>query len=183
MINQLYLKSAFKLIEKRDEYYIIRWNYRPMLDEEGQETDYAYWTEEWIKYKPTLGQVKNIIYDGIDRETDDKILHGFVWEVPGQEEIPEEEREYLNPTLSMETMFNIKAGYDIAVQTNGASLPFTLKTGNNDNPHYHQFTTLEEFTAFYFAGMTYVNRMYDVGWQNKDSINWDAYQDALDELD
>ena len=38
--------------------------------------------------------------------------------------------------------------YDLAVQTNGVSLPVTFKFGDNDNPVYYKFTTLEELTDF-----------------------------------
>lgn len=183
MINELYLKSAFKLVEKRDEYYIIRWNYRPMVDEEGHETDYAYWTEEWIKYKPTLGQVKNIILGNIDKETDYKIEHGFQWEIPGQEEVPDAEKEYLSISLDAETKLDLIAVYTLAALSQGANLPFTLKTGVIDDPKYYTFTELSELTSFYTSAMKYVDDMYKEGWAKKDGNDWDAYQQALDELD
>ena len=40
---------------------------------------------------------------------------------------------------------------------------------------YHTFNTVEELQEFYFAAMTYVNNCLEVGWNEKDNINWDDY--------
>lgn len=183
MVNIYGLKTDFKLIEKRGEYYIIRWGFTPVLDEEGQETDYAYWSEEWIKYKPTLGQVKHIILTNIDKETDDKIMNGFMWEIPGQEEVPDMEKEYLSVSLDSEMKLDLIAVYTLAALSQGANLPFTLKSGPIDAPKYYTFNELSVLTSFYTSAMKYVNDMYEEGWTKKDSNDWNAYQQALDELD
>ena len=183
MINEFGPKSNYKLVEKRGEYYIYRWNYRPQIDEEGHETDYAYWSEDWVKYKPTLSQLEHNIMGFIDQETDYKKINGFVWEVPGQEEVPYEDKEFINPTFDVETMLNLIAVYNLTVQLNGANLPFVMKSGTNENPHYHSFNTLEEFTAFYLAAMQFEAEVYAEGWQKKDSIVWADYEKALEDLD
>ena len=79
--------------------------------------------------------VKDKVNKFINEETDWKIKSGFTW------------KDY-KVWLSSENQFNYKAAYDLAVQTNGVSLPVTFKFGDNDNPVYYKFTTLEELTDF-----------------------------------
>ena len=79
--------------------------------------------------------VKDKVNKFINEETDWKIKSGFTW------------KDY-KVWLSSENQFNYKAAYDLAVQTNGVSLPVTFKFGDNDNQVYYKFTTLEELTDF-----------------------------------
>ena len=106
--------------------------------------------------------VKDRVNKFINAETDWKIKSGFTW------------NDY-KVWLSSENQFNYKAAYDLAVQTNGASLPVTFKFGDNDNPVYHEFTTLEELTDFYTKVLQYINTTLKEGWDKKDSIDWSKY--------
>ena len=106
--------------------------------------------------------VKDRVNKFINAETDWKIKSGFTW------------NDY-KVWLSSENQFNYKAAYDLAVQTNGASLPVTFKFGDNDNPVYHEFTTLEELTDFYTKVLQYINTTLKEGWDKKDSIDWSLY--------
>lgn len=118
--------------------------------------------EKAFNYKPSLDQIKDLIYTWYNKETDKAILSGFVWK-----DMP--------VWLSTENQFNYKAAYDLAVQTNGATLPVKFKFGTPDNPIYYTFTDLPTFTDFYVSAMTYINKTLDKGWEQKDSINWDKY--------
>lgn len=118
--------------------------------------------EKVFNYKPSLDQIKDLIYAWYNKETDKAILSGFVWK-----DMP--------VWLSTENQFNYKAAYDLAVQTNGATLPVKFKFGTPDNPIYYTFTDLSTFTDFYVSAMTYINKTLDKGWEQKDSINWDKY--------
>ena len=80
----------------------------------------------------------------------------------------------------MENQFNYKAAYDLAVQTNGASLPVTFKFGDS-SPVYHTFNTLEEISDFYTSALSYVNNMLADGWAKKDSLDWSEYERLLAE--
>ena len=55
------------------------------------------------------------------------------------------------------------------------SLPVTFKFGDNDNPVYYKFTTLEELTDFYTKALQYINTTLKEGWNKKDSIDWSLY--------
>ena len=79
--------------------------------------------------------VKDKVNKFINEETDWKIKSGFTW------------KDY-KVWLSSENQFNYKAAYDLAIQTNGVSLSVTFKFGDNNNPVYYKFTTLEELTDF-----------------------------------
>lgn len=118
--------------------------------------------EKVFNYKPSLDQIKDLIYTWYNKETDKAILSGFVWR-----DMP--------VWLSTENQFNYKAAYDLAVQTNGVTLPVKFKFGTPDNPIYYTFTDLPTFTDFYVSAMTYINKTLDKGWEQKDSINWSKY--------
>ena len=66
--------------------------------------------------------VKKAILDDINAQTDEKIVSGMVW-IPASGENP------IPIWLSTENQFNFKSAYDLAVQTNGATLPVTFKMG------------------------------------------------------
>ena len=141
------------------------------VDEEGTktETNLGTWYETWLSGKPSVEQVKGIILDAMNKEVDQKILSGFVWK-----EMP--------VWLSSENQFNYKAAYDLAFQTNGASLPTVFKFGTTEEPVYYKFDTLEELTDFYTKALTYINEQLAIGWYKKDSIDWSVYEEALKTL-
>lgn len=142
-----------KLIIKEEDHWVVRY---------GDQT-------RTLPYKPTLDSLKSIILSLENSKIDQEIISGYVWE--GKE-----------VWLSSENQFNYKAAYDLAVQTSGKSLPVTFKFGNTSSPVYHTFETLQELTDFYTGAMGYVNETLAKGWARKDTIDWGAYQDALDQL-
>ena len=114
-------------------------------------------------HKPTKAELKTDLDVLVNSLTDEKILSGFVWNG--------------NPVwLSTENQFNFKAAYDLAVQSKGAGLPVTFKLGEDEsgNAVYHTFEELTEFTDFYTQSIAYVSDCLKDGWQEKDSIDYDA---------
>lgn len=111
---------------------------------------------------PTVSQIKDMIHNYYNTQTDKKILSGFVW-------------NDMSVWLSTENQFNYKAAYDLAVQTQAQSLPVMFKFGDDNNPQYYTFETMGEFTDFYMKAITYINTCLQEGWTKKDSINWDNY--------
>lgn len=114
----------------------------------------------WRKYydhKPTVREVKQDISDLINAETDAKILTGFTWNG--------------KPVyLSTENQMNFKAAYDIARDTQGASLPVKFKLGEDANaePVYHTFTKLEPLADFVMKVTSFVVSTLKEGWDKKD---------------
>jgi hypothetical protein len=158
-------KNKFLPISVVGRSTIICFDYVP-ISKEGKETDYASWFQEVFTYSPTMREVKETILSDINKFTDDKILKDFKW-------------RDMQVWLSSENQFNYKAAYDLAVQTNGASLPTVFKFGTTEEPIYHKFDTLEELQDFYIKAMTYINEQLAIGWHKKDSIDWSVYEEAL----
>ena len=162
-----------------DELVVIKWDKEPIMipvfDQEGEPTgeyiedpDNVSWMEERYSYRPCLDEIKSMILDYFNDETDRKILTGFIW-TPASG-VP------INVYLSAENQFDYKAAYDLAFQTNGATLPFTLKFGEVDAPQYYDFTTLEDFSDFIHKCFSFINQTVHDGWDKKDSIDWTKYE-------
>lgn len=145
----------------------INFDFEPFFDEdeEGNKipSDVGTWTEAILKPQSSLEQIKTFILDAINKRTDEKILSGFVW-------------RDMQVWLSSENQFNYKAAYDLAVQTGGANLPTVFKFGDNENPIYHKFETVEELSDFYTKAMVYINEQLAIGWTKKDMIDWEKYK-------
>ena len=58
-------------------------------------------------------------------------------------------------------------------------LPVQFKFGTDDEPQYHQFTTLEELTEFYIYTMSYIQGCYTAGWARKDTFDYSPYEEAI----
>lgn len=137
-------------------------------DEDGNkvETQLGTWTEALVPFKPSLEQLKKLVLDAINKEVDEKILSGFVWK-----DMP--------VWLSTENQFNYKAAYDLAVMSQGQSLPVTFKFGTTESPVYYTFETLDDISDFYISAMAYINTTLAEGWKLKDGIDWNVYEEAL----
>lgn len=149
----------------------LHFNFEPYyeINEEGNnyETDAGTWTETWLSGKPSIEQIKGIILNAMNKEVDQKILSGFVWK-----DMP--------VWLSTENQFNYKAAYDLAVMSQGQSLPVVFKFGSTNDPIYYKFETLEDISDFYISAMAYINKTLEEGWKKKDSIDWSVYEKALE---
>ena len=161
-------KKYFKPYNKVDNKHVtIMWDYKPILkvNAKGEEVEspLATWQEYTFNHIPTLSEIKNIITDYYNKLIDKNILSGFIW-------------NDMNVWLTTENQFNYKVAYDLAVQTNGKSLPVTFKFGNNEKVIYHEFETIEELTDFYIKCVHYVQTTLMDGWKEKDKINWEDYK-------
>lgn len=134
----------------------IRW------DVQTNEDTTSYMEEEF-DHKPTPEEVKSIVLPYYNREIESSILSGM-------------EYEGVMVWLSTENQFNYKAAYDLAVQTEGQSLPVTFKFGTDDEPKYREFTTLEELSDFYRKSISYVLTTLQEGWKKKDGFDVTLYE-------
>ena len=79
--------------------------------------------------------------------------------------------------LSSENQLNYKAAYDLAVHTNGATLPIKFKLGENDGTTvYHTFNTLNSFTDFYTKAISFINATLNEGWTEKDEVDYSNFK-------
>lgn len=147
--------------------YRVRWDIQPETGEDADKQAVSYYeTEIILRHKPNINDIKQAVLEGVNRMIDEKIISEFVWN-----DMP--------VWLSSENQFNYKAAYDLSVQTGGQTLPVLFKFGTTDNPVYYSFETLEDISDFYISAMAYINTCLAEGWKLKDSIDWNAYEEAL----
>lgn len=139
------------------DYWRIRW------DVQKYEDGSADYMEHQFYAKPTIEEVKSIIMSFYNEQTDAVILSGLKY-------------ENQMVWLSAENQANYKAAYDLAVQTQGESLPYKVKLGSEDAPVYREFATLQDFKAFYLSVQRHINDTINEGWVRKDAIDWSLYQ-------
>lgn len=106
--------------------------------------------------------LKDLLLTALNRETQNKIISGFVW-------------RDMKVWLSVENQMNYKNTYDLAIQTNGSILPITFKFGDVETPIYYQFNDIDDLSDFYLKMSKYIADTLLEGWNKKDSINWDNY--------
>lgn len=155
--------TGFTSIRSDRSRLIISYGIRP-LEDNIHATWYEIYFYKKIHTAVTLDEIKDAILADINTQTDEKILTGFVWND--------------KPVwLSSENQFNFKAAYDLAIQTQGQSLPVKFKLGENENgePVYHTFEDMNEFTDFYTKAIAFINQCLNEGWERKDSIDWSVY--------
>ena len=155
--------ADFDLVKEDASRYIIGYDLEPTANGKNYTWCEIYFSKK--QGKPDFAKVKQAILNDINSRTDANILTGFTWE---------NQPVY----LSTENQFNYKVAYDLAVQTQGQSLPVTFKLGEDSdgNPIYHTFSDMVEFNNFYISTISYVNMCLNEGWEKKDSIDFDEYK-------
>lgn len=148
-----------QVVRLSDNNYLLVFGY----GKENEDDEQGYNWRKYYDHKPTEAELKEDITALIDSCTDGRILTGFQWN--GN-----------NVYLSQENQMNFKAAYDLAVQTQGATLPIKFKLGEDAdcNPLYHTFEELAEFTDFYTKAVAYIVTVLNEGWDEKDSIDYSS---------
>lgn len=134
----------------------VRWD---VQEHEDGSADYM---EAEFAHKPTDEEIKAAVIGWYNQQTDQTILSGFEYEGD-------------HVWLSSENQFNYKAAYDLAVQSNGTTLPVKFKFGTDEQPKYRVFERLEELADFYTKAMRFIQDTLDAGWQKKDAFNPEDY--------
>mgnify|MGYP003292837757 CR=1 FL=1 len=149
--------------------YRIRWDIKPIESEYSDNIVSFYETEIIQKYKPRLMDIKDAILGAINADVDEKIISGFTW-------------KGMAIWLSSENQFNYKAAYDLTLQSEGKTLPVLFKFGTTEEPIYYSFETIEELSDFYIKAMKYISDTLAEGWKEKDSIDWNLYEEELKQM-
>lgn len=118
--------------------------------------------EEEYQGKPSVDMVRQLILSWMNDRIDETILSGFTYD--GHE-----------VWLSQENQFNYKSAYDLAVQTQGKTLPVTFKLGTDDKPSYATFDSVEKLQDFYTKAVGFIQQTLAEGWKKKDSIDFSKY--------
>lgn len=173
-MNRIYgTINDFSYIHEDESRYIIAYDYEAIDESHGT------WYEIYIYKKQqqsiNLDMVRNGILDDIDSQTDEKILTGFTWEDNDGVEVM--------VWLSEEQQRNYSAAVEM-VREHPEKLPQTFKLSDSEDrvPHFKTFTTYEALDEFHVAVFDYINGCLNEGFKRKYTINWQDYQDALDEL-
>lgn len=155
-----------QLINSRKQHYAVRWNFRNVQNEDGVEDENnVVFCEEIFKYKPTLSEIKDTVNSWYNDQTNAKILSGYKWNKN-------------TVWLSQENQLNYKTAFDTAYQTGGQNLPVTFKLGEENNPKYVQFNTLDELKSFHLGWTSFITSTVKEGWQLKDAVDWTKYEIA-----
>lgn len=134
----------------------VRWDVR---EREDGSADYM---EAELTHKPTNEEIKDLVRTWYNEQTDAAILSGFNY-------------DNAKVWLSQENQYNYKAAYDLAVQTNGKTLPVTFKFGTDETPVYRTFDTLDELADFYTKMVAYIQTTLADGWKKKDALDLSKY--------
>lgn len=173
MIRITNLNEKFTPISNKGGSITIAFDYEAVYDVDNNgnkvETNIGTWSVHTFVKVPSFGQLKDFILSEINNRVDEKILSGYVWR-----DMP--------VWLSSENQFNYKAAYDLAVMSEGKSLPVVFKFGTSEKPVYHQFTELAELNDFYIGAMNHINNCLQEGWRKKDNIDWREYEETLNKL-
>lgn len=134
----------------------VRWD---VQERDDGSVDYM---EAELTHKPTDEEITSLVRTWYNEQTDVAILSGFSY-------------ENAPVWLSQENQYNYKAAYDLAVQTDGKTLPVTFKFGTDEMPVYRTFDTLDELADFYTKMVAYIQNTLADGWKKKDALDLSKY--------
>lgn len=159
--------TDFTLVKEEGTRTVISYD---LQEEAGKEL--ATWREIYFPKKqvakPTIEMVKDAIIADIDAQTDEKILDGYEF-TPDGTDTP------IIVWLSKESQTNFSEAHRLQI----VPVKFKLNETEDKQPIYHTFETFEELNRFYVGGVAYINQCLNEGWARKDSIDWNAYEQAL----
>lgn len=172
-------KDFYKVIKKSASRIVVCYEY---TDEEVDNCGSWY---EIIFYKNSeydvnLQTIKDAIINDINTQTDEKILNGYEWTILHGNDAGKTVKVW----LSAENQNNFKAFHDAVKEYPGIdAFPVTYKLAEdeNGNPIYETFQTMGELSQFYLGIVSYIKQTISEGWARKDSIDWSAYEQALNE--
>lgn len=205
-------EKSIKLVERResDGLWVVRWDFKPKLDSNGNETGLFWYEEEAYNWIPTIEDIQRTIVEWFNKQTDGIIQHGFEWN--GIRVLLNDENKFNYKAITdeaarRETAIAIwdkehpdLAGHNFILSTGTdedgntveipeptgrpkSLLPVTLKLGESNLPeNFHVFSTLDELQEFFSAGVDHLLGAYGAGWYNIATYDWSPYIKALEEL-
>lgn len=205
-------ETSVKLIERRetDGYWVVRWDFKPKLDSEGNETGIYEYQEEYYNWIPSIEDIQRTIVDWHNKQTDGIIKYGFWWKdrqvlltdenkfnycifadraTKREDAIKkwDEEHPELAGINSTEHEVVNEMGNPIILHIPTGRpqsyLPITFKIGENNTPDsFYTFQTIDALNEFVDAGVDHLQASYGVGWYKIATFDWTPYIEALKEL-
>ena len=140
----------------------VKDKWRVRWDVHNNEDGSADYMEAELDHRPTEAEISAAVKEWYNVQTEKAILSGFTYDG--------------TPVwLSQENQYNYKTAYDLAVQTDGKTLPVTFKFGTDDEPVYRTFDSLGKLTDFYTSAVKFIQDTLADGWKKKDSIDLSKY--------
>ena len=205
-------EKSIKLVEFReaDKHWVVRWDFKPKLDENGNDTGVYWYDEEAYNYIPTIVDIQQTITNWFNKQTDGLIKHGFRWK--GIRVLLNEENKFNYKAITDEAarretaiaiwdkehpeLAGINVLYEKGTDKDGnevqipiatgrpsSLLPVTLKLGETNLPeNFYVFNTLTELQEFFAAGVDHLLAAYGAGWYKIANFDWQPYITALEEL-
>lgn len=168
-INTGSLKD-YKPIEKFGNQYIISWALTPCLTEEKEvknsrivstgkliPTGTYTWSSTVMDYLPTPDEIESIVFNYINDNTKFNIYNTFSW-------------KGFKVHLDENNQLNYKNALDLAIQTDGKSLPYKAKFSKGGKTEYYVFDFVEDLKDFYLAVNNHINKCLEDGWKKKDAF-------------
>lgn len=206
------IETSVKLVERResDGLWVVRWDFKPKLDENGNATGIYWYEEEAYNWIPTIEDIQRTIVEWHNKQTDGIIQNGFEWK--GIQVLLSDENKFNYKALRDEARdreedikkwdeshpelkgidYTISYGTDefgnqieIPISTGRPKslLPITLKLGESNAPeNFYVFTTLVELKEFFSAGVEHLIGAYGAGWYKIATFDWNPYIKALGKL-
>ena len=114
-----------------------------------------------------------ITWDYQETETAEGVQRSYMEEtfdhLPALAEIKAVINEWYNRKM------NYKTAYDLALQTGGENLPVTFKLGEEDNPTFYEFASMQQLQEFYTGAVKHIQETQKEGWELKKAIDWSVY--------
>lgn len=155
-----YLVSFDKHDDTKEETVIK--NSKPVGTGKMVPTGDSVWKSVVINGEPGKEAIKETLFNIINGEVSNAILNSFAW-------------KGYKVYLSQQNQMNYKNAFDIAVATDGESLPVTFRFSRLGKTEYYTFDTLDELKKFYIDMNKHITNCLSNGWKRKDSINADDY--------
>lgn len=180
-MNKMFgMKSDFAYLKEDASRIVVGYDYKEIDDSHAEWFEIYFYKAQIAK--PTLEQIKEAIDADIDSQTDEKILNGYQWTILHGED----QGNVVKVWLSKENQNNFKAKHDVAKEyPNLVTWPMKYKVSEDaetKRPIYEYFDNMEELVQFYIGGLNYIETTYNAGWDRKDGIDMEAYEEALAEL-
>ncbi|MEG2599833.1 MAG: hypothetical protein RSA66_10220 [Muribaculaceae bacterium] len=158
------MEKRYGATERNDRLMQIGRNKWELIYGYGTDSVSGWTLRERFTHKPTADEIKEVIISEVNKRVDGEILNGFQW-------------NGIPVYLSTENQFNFKVVYDMAEMSQEETLPVKFKLGEDElgEPMYYEFTTIEELRDFYKQAMYFINKTINDGWEEKDSINMEAF--------
>lgn len=156
------LYGNYERVDRLIQVWKCRWLLYFGLFEDGNG---KYIFQQYFSMKPSLEEVKKIVIDTINEETQSKIMSGFKWKG---------NLVWLSEANQLNYSRDFAVAYYCERKGEDYALP-TYKFGTDDKPVYYLFETFEEFMQFSKSWSQHIADAVSEGWNEKNNINWSGY--------